>query len=63
MSTKIKVLTWEELKLARMESSRQARNMTLEEVSGQMRSNGSITVPNPWYRGKPKDESSFKLEP
>jgi len=45
----------QELRVLRLESSkRAAATMTREQMLAQMRRNGSIVTPNPWYRGNEK---------
>ena len=49
----------EEMRVLRLESSkRAAATMTREQMLAQMRRNGSIVSPNPWYRGHKKATDS-----
>ncbi len=58
----IKVMTRARLVQMRLESSRLAANtLTQEQALEQMRRNGSISSPNPWYRGPEKRGGSMTL--
>lgn len=58
----VKVLTPEEMLLARWKSSSYARrNLTAQQVHRQMKRNGSVLSPNPFYNGAKTPEDSFRL--
>lgn len=58
----IKVMSRARLLQMRLESSRLAANtLTQEQAHEQMRRNGSISSPNPWYRGPEKRGGSLTL--
>jgi hypothetical protein len=57
----IKILSLQEMRLRRLESSRLARDMTMEQVQKQMRQNGAIMTPNPWYRPRIPEKEPFRL--
>lgn len=58
----VKVLNAEEMRKLRYEHSLLARKMTVEEMHMQMRRNGSVPSPNPWYRGPEKAAGSSTAE-
>ena len=57
----IKVLTPEELLQARWRSSLYAQqNLTAQQAHRQMRRNGSVPSPNPFYDGQTTPEESYQ---
>lgn len=57
----IKVLNSGEMLRARLESSLTAqRSLTAQQVHRQMRRNGSVLSPNPFYNGRMKPEDCYR---
>ena len=58
----IKVLNPGEMLRARLESSLTAQlSLTAQQVHRQMRKNGSVPSPNPFYTGQRKPEDCFRV--
>lgn len=48
------VATPQEMYAIRMQSSLEAANLSQKQAHAQMRRNGSIPTPNPWYKSPKK---------